>query len=164
MSVDRSHAFLLAGPIGAGKTTLFNILFGRSEKARKTQAVEYEADIGLDTPGEFFSHPRLYRALINTASDVGTLVYVQAADDFNCRLPPGLLEIYPDKRLVGVITKVDLPDADPERVEALMRNNGVAGPIFRVSSHDRASVMPLKELLAGPKGEWAAGFVHDQEV
>lgn len=164
LSVDRSHAFLLAGPIGAGKTTLFNILFGRPENARKTQAVEYEADIGLDTPGEFFSHPRLYRALINTAADVGTLVYVQAADDFNCRLPPGLLEIHPGKRVIGVITKVDLPGADPERVEAVMRGNGLDGPIFRVSSLQPASVQPLKELLAGPAGEWAPGFVHTQEV
>ena len=91
LSVDRSHAFMLAGPIGAGKTTLFNVLFGRPGDAQKTQAIEYEADIGLDTPGEFFSHPRLYHALINTASDVGTLIYVQAADDFICRMPPGLL-------------------------------------------------------------------------
>lgn len=163
LSVDRSQAFMLAGPIGAGKTTLFNLLFGRPGDAHKTQAIEYEADIGLDTPGEFFSHPRLYRALINTASDVGTLVYVQAADDFTCRMPPGLLGVYASKRLIGVISKTDLPAADADRVESLMRENGIGGPIFRVSIANPDSVLPLKQLLVGPSGQWAAGFVHNEE-
>lgn len=152
---------MLVGPIGAGKSTLFNLLFDRPATAQKTQAVEYEADIGLDTPGEFFSHPRLYQALINTASDVGTLIYVQGADDFTCRMPPGLLGVYGDKRILGVITKTDLPMADPVRVEELMRENGIAGPIFKVAATLPDSVVPLKTFLAGPGGRWAAGFVHD---
>ncbi len=164
LSVDRTHAFMLAGPIGAGKTTLFNILFGRTGCAQKTQAVEYEADIGLDTPGEFFSHPRLYHALITTASDVGTLVYVQAANDFSCRLPPGLLGVYGQKRLIGVITKIDLPGGDSDRVEALMREHGIVGPVFRISALTPDSVLPLKRLLVGPTGRWAPGFVHGEEV
>lgn len=163
LSVDRSHAFMLAGPIGAGKTTLFNMLFDRPGDAYKTQAVEYEADIGLDTPGEFFSHPRLYRALINTASDVGTLIYVQAADDFECRMPPGLLGIYRDKPVIGVITKTDVAGADPARVEALMRAHGITGRIFRISSRQPLSVLPLRRILAGPSGAWGPGYVHDQE-
>lgn len=163
LSVDRSHAFVLVGPIGAGKTTLFNALFDRPGDAQKTQAVEYEADIGLDTPGEFFSHPRLYHALINTAADVGTLIYVQAADDFDCRLPPGLLSIYRERPLIGVVTKTDLPGADPDRVEALMRANGIGGAVFRVSAREPASVLPLKRSLVGAAGEWAPGFVHDEE-
>jgi len=161
LTVDRSRAFILVGPIGAGKSTLFNHLFDRPDEVHKTQAVEYEADIGLDTPGEFFSHPRLYHALINTASDVGILVYVQGADDFNCRMPPGLLGVYRDKQVLGVITKIDLPEADPDRVEAQMRENGISGPVFRVSSQVPASLQPLKSLLAGPAGQWTAGFVHD---
>lgn len=164
LSVDRSQAFMLAGPIGAGKTTLFNILFDRPPgDSHKTQAIEYEADIGLDTPGEFFSHPRLYHALINTASDVGTLIYVQAADDFECRMPPGLLAIYRDKPLIGVITKTDLPSADPDRVERLMREHGIEGEVFRISSQRPDSILPLKRILAGPAGSWAPGFVHDEE-
>lgn len=163
LSVDRSHAFMLAGPIGAGKTTLFNILFDRSGDAYKTQAIEYEADIGLDTPGEFFSHPRLYHALINTASDVGTLIYVQAADDFECRMPPGLLGIYRDKPLIGVITKTDVKGADPDKVEALMRTHGITGRIFRVSARQPGTVLPLRRLLTGPSGAWSRGYVHDEE-
>jgi ethanolamine utilization protein EutP len=164
LTVDRTQAFMLAGPIGAGKTTLFNLLFGRQENSRKTQAVEYEADIGVDTPGEFFSHPRLYHALITTASDVGILVYVQGADDFSCRMPPGLLDVYGQKQVIGVITKTDLPQADADRVESLMRENGIGGPIFRVTSCVPDSVLPLKHILTGATGSWGPGFVHGEEA
>ncbi|THF59302.1 EutP/PduV family microcompartment system protein [Pseudothauera rhizosphaerae] len=160
--IDRAHAFMLIGPIGAGKTTLFNALFGRPGEARKTQAVEYEADLGVDTPGEFFDHPRLHHALICTAADVGTLVYVQGADDFDCRMPPGLMEVYGHKRLIAVITKIDLPTADADRVEALLRVRGIAGPVFRVSVAQPSTLEPLRAALA--TGRRAAGRTRTHEA
>jgi ethanolamine utilization protein EutP len=141
-------AFMLLGAVDAGKTTLFNLLYGREENARKTQAIEFE-DSGIDTPGEFFSHPRLYHALINTSSDVDVLVYVHSCDDDECRLPPGLLNVYGDKRLVGVITKTDLPGCDLGHAEGMMRRAGVSGPIFRVSNRNPGSIAPLKRYLLG---------------
>ena len=65
--------FMLIGEIEAGKTTLLNALFGKDEEARKTQAIEFEGN-GMDTPGEYFSHPRLYSALLCSAQDMSTLV------------------------------------------------------------------------------------------
>ncbi len=138
--------FMLVGPIEAGKSTLFNALFGRDDAVRKTQALEFEAG-GVDTPGEFFCHPRMFTALINTASDVDTLVYVHPCNDQEFRLPPGLLNVYAGKRLVGVITKTDLPDCDPDRTEKLLRNHGFNGQIFRVSARDPASIAPLRSYL-----------------
>jgi ethanolamine utilization protein EutP len=145
--IDRAHAFILMGPVGAGKSSLFNALFGRDAEAQKTQAVEYETDLGVDTPGEFFSHPRLYHALINTAADVGTLVYVHAADDFSCRMPAGLMQIYEGKHLIAVLTKTDLPEANAERVEALLRENGIKGPVFCTSIKQPESIVPLRQKL-----------------
>ncbi|MDR0440702.1 MAG: ethanolamine utilization protein EutP [Candidatus Accumulibacter sp.] len=141
-------AFMLMGAIDAGKTTLFNLLYGRRETARKTQALEFE-DSGIDTPGEFFSHPRLYHALINTSSDVDVLVYVHSCDNDECRLPPGLLNVYGGKRLVGVITKTDLPGCDPGHAEDMLRHAGISGPIFRVSNRRPHSIAPLKRYLLG---------------
>jgi len=46
------------GTVGAGKTTLFNALQGNYTLARKTQAVEFNDKGDIDTPGEYFSHPR----------------------------------------------------------------------------------------------------------
>ena len=79
------------GTVGAGKTTLFNALQGNYSLARKTQAVEFNEKGDIDTPGEYFSHPRWYHALITTLQDVDTLIYVHAANDTESRLPAGLL-------------------------------------------------------------------------
>ncbi|MDS0511740.1 50S ribosome-binding GTPase, partial [Klebsiella pneumoniae] len=83
----------IVGAVGAGKTTLFNALQGNYSLARKTQALEFNDRGDIDTPGEYFSHPRWYHALITTLQDVDTLIYVHAANDTESRLPPGLLDI-----------------------------------------------------------------------
>ena len=157
-AMNGSAKFMLIGEIEAGKTSLLNALFNKKEAARKTQALEYEqyegcegfAGCGLDTPGEYFSHPRYYSALINSASDTATLVYVHAANREACRLPPGFLDIYAGKTVIGVITKTDLPDARTDAVEALLREHGIAGPIFRTSTADPASLHALRQVLLGP--------------
>ena len=40
------------GSVGAGKTTLFNALRGDYSLARKTQAIEFNDEGDIDTPGE----------------------------------------------------------------------------------------------------------------
>lgn len=100
------------GAVGAGKTTLFNALRGNYSLARKTQAVEFNDHGDIDTPGEYFSHPRWYHALITTLQDVDTLIYVHAANDKESRLPAGLLDVGTRKRHIAVISKTDMPDAD----------------------------------------------------
>ncbi|WP_227509599.1 EutP/PduV family microcompartment system protein, partial [Klebsiella pneumoniae] len=55
----------IVGAVGAGKTTLFNALQGNYSLARKTQALEFNDRGDIDTPGEYFSHPRWYHALMN---------------------------------------------------------------------------------------------------
>jgi ethanolamine utilization protein EutP len=154
--MDRSSAFVLVGSIGAGKSTLFHALFDKLEPARKTQAVVFEGDQGVDTPGEFFSHPRMYSALIHTTSDVGTLVYVHDATDRAFRMPPGLLGVYRGKRVIAVITKTDLPGCDPDAVEAMLRQQGFAGKIYRVSQAQPDSIEALRRELLGDAPHLAA--------
>lgn len=77
------------GTVGAGKTTLFNALQGNYSLARKTQAVEFNENGDIDTPGEYFSHPRWYHALITTLQDVDTLIYIHAANDKKVAYLPG---------------------------------------------------------------------------
>lgn len=114
------RSFMLLGSVEAGKSTLLKALLGRPEEVRKTQAVEF-AETCVDTPGEYFSHPRFYHALIQTSLDVTCLIYVHPANDVACRLPPGLMDIYSDKELIAVISKTDLPDAQPDVVERILR-------------------------------------------
>lgn len=144
-----TQRYALVGGVGAGKTTLFNALRGRKETPRKTQALDFDLCGAMDTPGEFISHPRLYRALITSTDNVDTLVYVHPADEFECRLPPGLLDIHSGKRLVGVISKCDLPAANPDVVERLMRSHGIRGDILRVAQGDPTSIERLRQVLHG---------------
>lgn len=144
-----SVRYAMVGSVEAGKSTLFNALHGDGLIAQKTQALEFDGAGGIDTPGEFFNHPRLYSALINTISEVDVLVYVHAANDFQFRMPPGLLDVYSGKRMLGVISKADLPDADAGAVESMLREHGFVGEIFRVSSFWPDSVAALKASLIG---------------
>ena len=145
--MDRAGAFVLVGSVGAGKSSLFRALFGHDEPVRKTQSVRYEGSCGVDTPGEFFSHPRMYTALIQTTADVGTLVYVHDVADTAYRMPPGLLDVYRGKRVMAVITKTDLPGCDPDRTEQLLRDRGFRGPILRVSLHRPETIEALRRTL-----------------
>lgn len=142
-----SPRFALVGGVGAGKTTLFNALFSNPEQALKTQALNYHASGSLDTPGEFSCHPHLYRALITSTDDVDTLVYVHPADSLEFRLPPGLLDIHPGRRLLGVISKCDLPGVDLPAVEKLLRCNGIDGEIVYTRHDDPAGIEHLRVLL-----------------
>ncbi|POT59991.1 ethanolamine utilization protein EutP [Citrobacter amalonaticus] len=135
------------GTVGAGKTTLFNALQGNYTLARKTQAVEFNESGNIDTPGEYFSHPRWYHALITTLQDVDTLIYVHAANDKESRLPAGLLDIGTRKRHIAVISKTDMPDADVAAARQLLRGMGFQEPIFALNSQDPQSVQQLVEYL-----------------
>jgi len=142
--------FMLIGQIGAGKTTLLNALMGKSDQeARKTQAIEFDESGAIDTPGEYFSHPRLYHALITSAADVDRLIYVHPANDAICRLPPGFLAIYSGKIIDAVITKTDLPDADTDLVNQVLRAAGLTGSIFSVSWNDEQALNRLRTHLLG---------------
>ena len=128
------------GTVGAGKTTLFNALQGNYTLARKTQAVEFNDNGDIDTPGEYFSHPRWYHALITTLQDVDMLIYVHGANDPESRLPAGLLDIGVSKRQIAVISKTDMPDADVAATRKLLLETGFEEPIFELNSHDPQSV------------------------
>ncbi len=108
----------IVGAVGAGKPRYLmpcRELF----LARKTQALEFNDRGDIDTPGEYFSHPRWYHALITTLQDVDTLIYVHAANDTESRLPPGLLDIGAE-HLIVAISKTDLPDANVAAVRQLL--------------------------------------------
>ncbi len=104
----------------------------------KTQAVEFNENGDIDTPGEYFSHPRWYHALITTLQDVDTLIYIHAANDKESRLPAGLLDIGASKRQIAVISKTDMPDADVAATRQLLRGMGFQEPILSSIAMTRA--------------------------
>ncbi|STU64042.1 ethanolamine utilization protein EutP [Klebsiella pneumoniae subsp. ozaenae] len=135
----------IVGAVGAGKTTLFNALQGNYSLARKTQALEFNDRGDIDTPGEYFSHPRWYHALITTLQDVDTLIYVHAANDTESRLPPGLLDIGSRKHLIVAISKNGSAGCQcPPRCGSCWTGWGFQAPVFALNGCD-----PQKRCAAG---------------
>lgn len=142
---------VFVGEVGAGKTTLFNALQGDFELARKTQAIEFNEQGSVDTPGEYFTHPRLWHALINTLADCDVLVYVHGANNPQCRIPAGLLDIYPHMRRLAVISKATAVDADVPAIRELLASRGFEDPILAINSLNPDDILTVKQFLASPE-------------
>lgn len=139
--------FILIGGTGVGKSTLFSALLGRLEEVQKTQALVFHDECTIDTPGEYFDNPRLYSALISTMTDIQTIVYVHQSNALERRLPFGLFHIYDTKQIIGVVSKIDLEDAQLDEVEEIIRDAGIHGPIFPVSVYQPESIATLRHFL-----------------
>lgn len=153
--------FVVIGEVGCGKTALMNALLQNGDALQKTQAAVFHRHNVIDTPGEFVGRRAYYGALLATIADVSTLLYLQAANNPFFSMPAGLLTVYPKKRIVGVITKVDLPDADLSTARRLLHENGIHEPFFTSSTVDNKGIAKLRSyLLALPSG--SAGPAQSQ--
>lgn len=140
--------FVLVGEVGCGKTALMKALLKSDDEVRKTQAAEYHDNNVIDTPGEFIGRPAYYGALLATVVNVGTIVYLQPANSTAFTMPAGLLQVYPNKRVIGVITKSDLPDADSVMGCRILEENGIKQPYFITSTITNDGVEKLRCYLA----------------
>lgn len=139
--------FVVIGEVGCGKTALMNALLDNGIAASKTQSAIFHSHNVIDTPGEFVGRRTYYGALLTTIVEVSTLVYLQAANNAYFSLSAGLLTVYPNKRVVGVISKVDLPDADVTTARRLLQENGIPEPYFETSAVSNKGVASLRSYL-----------------
>ena len=144
--------FVLIGAVGCGKTALLKALLHSDGEVLKTQAVVFHQHSVIDTPGEFISHRSHYGALLATIAEISTVVYLQQADNGQFSLPAGLMQVYPDKRIIGVISKIDLPDADIAARQILLRDNGIGEPYFATSTATGQGIDSLRRYLMGLQG------------
>lgn len=135
---------MIIGPCSAGKTTLLRALFG-GEDVFKTQTVEFNCD-SIDTPGEFFENPRLYKALITTSMDARLILVVQDASNPQPGFPYGLGAIFPCPT-VGIVTKIDHLKALPSTAEDILREMGIEPPVFLVSSFTGEGIDELRKFV-----------------
>ncbi|WP_100639713.1 EutP/PduV family microcompartment system protein [Marinobacter salexigens] len=139
--------FVVVGDVGSGKTALTLALLESSEPVMKTQAAVFHPSQVVDTPGEFTSRPAYYGALLSTIVDISTVVYLQPADSRAFSLPPGLLHVYPDKRVIGVVSKIDLPDADTEAACRVLADHNISPPYFLTSTATGEGISALRSFL-----------------
>ena len=140
-------SFAVIGEVDAGKSALITRLVDPEGNQRKTQVPIFYSGSVIDTPGEYVDNRAWNGPLLSTISGVNTIVYLQPANAKRFSSPPGLLRVYPNKRLIGVISKVDIDDADINNAELLLESNGIKGPYFYTSIFDENSINKLREFL-----------------
>ncbi|MDR3560352.1 MAG: EutP/PduV family microcompartment system protein [Negativicutes bacterium] len=136
---------MLTGPVGVGKTSLIHALQKVDSIVRKTQAICF-LGAAIDTPGEYAQIPRFYSALLVTSVEASIILVLKDAADPVLSMPPGFARMFA-KPVVGVVTKIDLPQADRERAEWQLRQAGAGPPIFMVSTLTGQGIEELHEFL-----------------
>ncbi len=139
--------FAVIGEVDAGKSALITRLVNPQGNQRKTQTPIYYSGCAIDTPGEYVDNRAWNGPLLSTISSVNTIVYLQPANAKRFSVPEGLLRVYPNKRIVGVISKVDMDDSDVGKAERFLIKNDIEGPYFHISIFDEESINKLRIFL-----------------
>lgn len=140
---------MLFGRVGAGKTTLTQALRGEEIKYFKTQYVNY-LDTVIDTPGEYTERRETSGALALYAYEADVVGLVLSANEPYSIFAPCLTSMV-NREAIGIITGIDKPDANVERVERWLRLAGCK-KIFPVSSITGEGVQELATFLNEESG------------
>ena len=136
---------MLIGRTGCGKTTLTQKLMDEEVKYKKTQAVTYKSKI-IDTPGEYVENKMYYKSLLVLSADAKIIILVQSAVDGATLFPPKFSTMFPKKEVIGIITKVDLAEADIERSKRFLVDAG-ATEVFTIGLNDEEGLEVIKKRL-----------------
>ena len=133
----------------AGKTTLTQALRGETITYKKTQYVNY-FDVIIDTPGEYAQTAKLGRALALYSYEADVVGLLLAANEPYSLYPPNITCMV-NREVIGIVTKIDREDADPEQAARWLRLTGCQ-KIFFVNSKANEGVAEILEDLSGPGG------------
>ncbi len=135
---------ILVGRSGSGKTTLTQALKGDKLHYEKTQYINYH-DVIIDTPGEYAENKELARALAlysYEADVVGLLL--SATEQYSLYSPCCTSQA--NREVIGIVTKIDKPDATPQKAEAWLRLAGCE-KVFLISSKTGEGIEELLKYL-----------------
>ena len=136
---------MLIGRTGCGKTTLTQKLMNEEVKYKKTQAVSYKSRI-IDTPGEYVENKIYYKSLLVLSADAKIIILVQSAIDGATLFPTKFSTMFPKKEVIGLVTKIDLENADVERSKKFLLEAG-ATEIFTIGLNDEEGLEAIKKRL-----------------
>ena len=135
---------ILVGRSESGKTTLTQALKGNKIQYHKTQYINYH-DVIIDSPGEYAENRELGRALAlysYEADIVGLLL--NATEQYS--LYPPCCTAHTNREVIGIVTKIDHPDATPERAKAWLELAGCK-KVFLVSAYTGEGIEELINYL-----------------
>ncbi len=135
---------VLMGRSEAGKTTLTQALKGEKIHYHKTQYVN-NFDVIIDTPGEYAQtkHLGYALALYTYEADVVGLL-ISAIEPYS--LYPPCCAVMANRDVIGIVTKIDHPKANPKRAARWLRLAGCK-KIFFVNSKAYEGVAEILEYL-----------------
>lgn len=136
---------ILIGRSEAGKTTLTQALKGNKIQYHKTQYVNYH-DIIIDTPGEYIQTKELGYALAIYSYEADVIgILMSATEPFSLYSPNCVCQA--TRPVIGIVTKIDHEDANPERAAEWLRLAGCK-KIFFLSAKENIGVDKLLEYLS----------------
>lgn len=136
----------LMGRSEAGKTTLTQALKGEKIHYHKTQYVNY-FDVIIDTPGEYAQTKGLGHALALYTYEADIVGLLCSAIEPYCLFPP-CCTCMANREVVGIVTKINHPDANTERAASWLRLAGCK-KIFYVDSKLHQGIPEILEYLRG---------------
>lgn len=136
---------MLIGSIGSGKTSLKQSLNQEALHYKKTQVMDFSG-IFIDCPGEYLEIPRYYHVLIDASHRVSEIWALQDSTKTRSFFPPNFAHVF-SKPVIGVISKIDHPQANLELARTFLNYAGIAQPYYEVSSLSREGMSSLAERL-----------------
>ncbi len=146
---------ILMGRSESGKTTLTQALKGETISYHKTQYIN-NFDVIIDTPGEYAQTSRLAHALALYSYEADVVGLILAATEPYSLYPPNIT-CQVNREVIGIVTKIDTPQADVPRAERWLRLSGCK-KIFYVNSKDHEGIPEILEYLSDDPSElpWIA--------
>lgn len=135
---------MLFGRVAAGKTTLTQALRGEEIKYFKTQYVNY-LDTVIDTPGEYTERRETGGALALYAYEADVVGLVLSANEPYSIFSPCVTSML-NRESIGIVTGIDKPDANVERVTKWLQLAGCK-KVFPVSSITGEGIQELVAFL-----------------
>ena len=122
---------ILMGRTGCGKTTLTQALKGEKVRYHKTQYINH-FDVVIDTPGEYIETKMLGGALALYSYEADVVGLLIAAHEPFSLYPPNITCMV-NREVIGIVTQIEHPRANPERAERWLRLCGCKDVFFVVS-------------------------------
>lgn len=135
---------MFVGESFSGKSSLIRLLSAEQYHPRRGMAVEYHGPF-INTPGEFLENRRFYQALITSSTDCDILAFVQDATRTSSLFPPLFASMF-NRRVVGIVSKVDHSSANIERARKFLANAGVK-ELFCLSIVSGEGIRDIQKML-----------------
>ena len=135
---------ILMGRSESGKTTLTQVLRGENISYDKTQYIKFNNCL-IDTPGEYAQTQHLGRALALYSYEADVVGLLISATEPYSLFPPCITSLV-NREVIGIVTKAEQEDANPDRAENWLRLSGCQ-KVFRIDSVTGFGVNDLIEYL-----------------